>query len=156
MGCAASQPVKDGGDADADADFPDARVRVQKHDPMDKRGVSGVFAPPVAVTLKVLVIGSSAVGKTSLVHRFVHQKFSHHYRATLGADFGTKRVTVSWTDQQALRQDVEQKGPEVSVVTMQLWDTCVALAPLPPLSFSVLSFSSGFGLVCGDTLVVYF
>jgi len=34
------------------------------------------------------------VGKTSLMGQFVNQKFSHQYKATIGADFLTKEIIV--------------------------------------------------------------
>ena len=37
--------------------------------------------------LKVIILGDSGVGKTSLMQQFVNSKFSHQYKATIGADF---------------------------------------------------------------------
>lgn len=56
--------------------------------------------------LKVIVLGDSGVGKTSLMNQFVSQRFSASYKATIGADFLCKDLTVSGTD-----------------VTLQCWDT---------------------------------
>lgn len=41
---------------------------------------------------KVVVIGPSAVGKSSLIRRFVENKFSFQYKFTIGVDFLTKSV----------------------------------------------------------------
>jgi len=41
---------------------------------------------------KVLIIGPGAVGKTSLINRFVHNQFSLKYKLTIGADFLMKNV----------------------------------------------------------------
>jgi len=41
---------------------------------------------------KVLLIGPSAVGKTSLLHRFVNGVFKKNYAATIGAQFLTKEI----------------------------------------------------------------
>ena len=35
-----------------------------------------------------------SVGKTSLMNQFVNKKFTSQYKATIGADFLTKEVTV--------------------------------------------------------------
>ena len=51
-------------------------------------------------------MGDSGVGKTSLMQQFVNNKFSHQYKATIGADFLTKEMLI------------EDKN-----VTIQLWDT---------------------------------
>lgn len=57
--------------------------------------------------LKVIVLGDSGVGKTSLMHRYVNDKYSQQYKATIGADFLTKEVTVD----------------DNTAATMQVWDT---------------------------------
>lgn len=56
--------------------------------------------------LKVIILGDSGVGKTSLMNQYVNKKFSAQYKATIGADFLTKEVEV-----------------DDRVVTMQIWDT---------------------------------
>eukprot|EP00756_Hemistasia_phaeocysticola_P001528 Hpha_TRINITY_DN11074_c0_g1::TRINITY_DN11074_c0_g1_i1::g.92668::m.92668/K07918/RAB32; Ras-related protein Rab-32 len=56
--------------------------------------------------LKVLVVGEVGVGKTTLVHRFVHRKFSGSLKPTIGVDF-------------ALKEAVRQGGEKVMV---QVWD----------------------------------
>jgi len=58
------------------------------------------------VLLKVIILGDSGVGKTSLMHQYVNRKFSNQYKATIGADFLTKEVMV-----------------DDRLVTMQIWDT---------------------------------
>ncbi|CAN1235288.1 Ras-related protein Rab7 [Linum perenne] len=44
--------------------------------------------------LKVIVLGDSGVGKTSLMNQYVHNKFSQQYKATIGADFVTKELQI--------------------------------------------------------------
>lgn len=56
--------------------------------------------------LKVIILGDSGVGKTSLMNQYVTRKFSKEYKATIGADFLTKEVEID---------DIK--------VTMQIWDT---------------------------------
>lgn len=46
------------------------------------------------VLLKVIILGDSSVGKTSLLNQYVNKKFSNQYKATIGADFLTKEVLV--------------------------------------------------------------
>lgn len=58
--------------------------------------------------LKVIILGDSGVGKTSLMQQFVNNKFSHQYKATIGADFLTKDITIDNNNKQ---------------VTLQIWDT---------------------------------
>lgn len=56
--------------------------------------------------LKVIVLGDSGVGKTSLINQYVDKKFSQQYKATIGADFVTKEIQV-----------------DDKLVTLQIWDT---------------------------------
>ena len=56
--------------------------------------------------LKVIILGDSGVGKTSLMNQYVNKKFTSQYKATIGADFLTKELMI-----------------EDKLVTMQIWDT---------------------------------
>eukprot|EP00754_Rhynchopus_humris_P035175 Rhum_TRINITY_DN16741_c0_g10::Rhum_TRINITY_DN16741_c0_g10_i1::g.164263::m.164263/K07897/RAB7A; Ras-related protein Rab-7A len=56
--------------------------------------------------LKVIILGDTGVGKSSLMGRYVNDKFDTRYKATIGADFLTKEVEVEGTK-----------------VTLQIWDT---------------------------------
>ncbi|KAI9436919.1 ras-domain-containing protein [Lactarius indigo] len=60
-------------------------------------------------TVKLVVIGNSGVGKTSIRGQYVSGHFSTGYRATIGADFIAKTVPH--------HSDSEQS------VTLQIWDT---------------------------------
>jgi len=62
------------------------------------------------VLIKVIILGDSSVGKTSLMNMYVNRKFNNQYKATIGADFLTKEVMVTHNGDQRL-------------VTMQIWDT---------------------------------
>jgi small GTP-binding protein len=56
--------------------------------------------------LKVLLTGAAAVGKTSLVQRFIKNRFAANYKLTVGVDILTK--------------DVEFKPGELA--TLSIWD----------------------------------
>jgi Ras-related protein Rab-7A len=58
------------------------------------------------VLLKIIILGDSGVGKTSLMNQYVTRRFSKQYKATIGADFLTKEVMI-----------------DDKLVTMQIWDT---------------------------------
>jgi len=58
------------------------------------------------ILLKVIILGDSNVGKTSLMNQFVHKRFSNQYKATIGADFLTKELMI-----------------DDKLVTLQIWDT---------------------------------
>ena len=56
--------------------------------------------------LKIIVLGAANVGKTSMMKRYISDKFIAHRQPTIGADFMTKKLKVEGID-----------------VVLQLWDT---------------------------------
>ena len=44
--------------------------------------------------LKLVVIGDSGVGKSSLIHFFQKGFFSDAFKPTIGADFGNKDIVI--------------------------------------------------------------
>lgn len=48
----------------------------------------------ILTTLKILIIGESGVGKSSLLLRFTEDNFDPEQTLTIGVDFKTKRLTV--------------------------------------------------------------
>ncbi|XP_067863689.1 ras-related protein Rab-7b-like [Heptranchias perlo] len=58
------------------------------------------------VDLKIIILGSLGVGKTSLLNRYVNNRFTEEYRTTLGACILTKQIRV-----------------DNMLVKLQIWDT---------------------------------
>jgi GTPase SAR1 family protein len=56
--------------------------------------------------VKVILLGDTCVGKTSLMNQYVKKEFTSLYKATIGSDFLAKEVMV-----------------DDGFVTMQIWDT---------------------------------
>ncbi len=56
--------------------------------------------------VKIVAIGDSGVGKTSLIQMFEHTRFTENFKPTIGADFSNKEITI-----------------DGKVVTLQIWDT---------------------------------
>lgn len=56
--------------------------------------------------VKLVIIGDSGVGKTSLIQMFEHNKFNQSFKPTIGADFSNKEITL-----------------DDRIVTLQIWDT---------------------------------
>ena len=58
--------------------------------------------------LKVILIGNSSVGKTSLVNRFMGHEFQENYQCTINADFKIKLISLDQT----------------TSAELTVWDTC--------------------------------
>mmetsp|Transcript_34956 Transcript_34956/g.53661 ORF Transcript_34956/g.53661 Transcript_34956/m.53661 type:complete len:192 (+) Transcript_34956:3-578(+) len=67
--------------------------------PQIKRGEKKCF-------VKVVAIGDSGVGKTSLIQMFEHSRFTDNFKPTIGADFSNKEITI-----------------DGRIVMLQIWDT---------------------------------
>jgi Ras-related protein Rab-7A len=57
--------------------------------------------------IKIVAIGDSGVGKTSLIQMFENAKFTESFKPTIGADFSNKEIRTS----------------NGRLVTLQIWDT---------------------------------
>ncbi|CAM9118370.1 unnamed protein product, partial [Hapterophycus canaliculatus] len=62
--------------------------------------------PAPTVTCKILVVGNAKCGKSSIISRFVSNRFSSDYNSTVGADYAMKDVSI----------------PGGQQVRLQLWD----------------------------------
>jgi len=62
--------------------------------------------PRKKVLLKIIILGDSNVGKTAMLHKYVHGAFIQEHKATIGADFLTKEISI-----------------DDKLVTLQVWDT---------------------------------
>ena len=56
--------------------------------------------------LKIVILGDSGVGKTTLLQQYINQKVPQNAKPTIGADFSKKEIMIDNT-----------------VVTLQIWDT---------------------------------
>lgn len=57
-------------------------------------------------TFKILVIGDGTSGKSSILHRYIDNKFYHNYISTIGVDFKIKMLNIS-----------------NKLIKFQIWDT---------------------------------
>jgi small GTP-binding protein len=60
------------------------------------------------IVFKVAIVGEAAVGKTSLIKRFVYHQFEDKYMRTLGTNIYKKKI--------------EPMGPDYKEVALQIWD----------------------------------
>jgi small GTP-binding protein len=63
-------------------------------------------------TLKMLIVGDSGVGKTSLMMRFVDETFSNSFITTIGIDFKLRMVEMPDADSKQTKK-----------IRLQIWDT---------------------------------
>jgi Ras-related protein Rab-7A len=56
--------------------------------------------------LKIVILGDSGVGKTTLLQQYLNGKTNGQSKPTIGADFSKKEILI-----------------ENTVVTLQIWDT---------------------------------
>jgi Ras-related protein Rab-7A len=66
----------------------------------NSKGVNGSsshhhVSPDKKCFIKVVAIGDSGVGKTSLIQMFEHAKFTDSFKPTIGADFSNKEISIN-------------------------------------------------------------
>ena len=87
-------------------------LNVQKlHSPKGQYGINcaspiSEMSPRPNPILKVILLGDSGVGKSSIINRYVNDRFVENNMQTIGVDLFTKVATVG-----------------ESCVTLQIWDT---------------------------------
>ena len=57
-------------------------------------------------TWKIVVIGDGSVGKTSLIHRYIDNKFQESYNETIGIDLFTHNFTIDGSEINLLIYDL--------------------------------------------------
>lgn len=63
------------------------------------------------ITRKICLLGAFAVGKTSLMRRFVHEVFDERYQSTLGVKIDTKSVELDGETVKLVIWDIEGADP---------------------------------------------
>ena len=96
------------------------------------------------ISKKVCMLGEFAVGKTSLVRRFIFDRFDDRYLSTIGVKVSRKSLVIP-------------RGDEVIDLNMMLWDLAGS-EEFSHVRASYLRGTAGAILVCdltrGDTLAI--
>ena len=93
--------------------------------------------PTIAINKKVCLLGDFAVGKTSLVRRFVYERFEDKYLSTIGVKVSRKPMVISHQDQLI----------DLGII---LWDLA-GTEEFHPVQASYLRGAAGVVLVCDLT-----
>jgi small GTP-binding protein len=91
----------------------------------------------VSLSAKICLLGDYAVGKTSLVRRFVYNMFDDKYLSTIGVKVSRKIVAVP-------------RGDEVIELTLMLWDLAGS-EEFDSIRASYLRGAAGALIVCDVT-----
>ena len=84
---------------------------------------------------KILILGDSGTGKTSVVRQSVHAFFTDGYRSTIGVDFSLK--VLQWTDELEIRLQVSSLQIDSRNFTEKMLNST---SPLKSLKSIVLLF----------------
>jgi len=58
--------------------------------------------------IKVVLVGESGVGKTSIINRLIHKEFNDNSKITIGANYTTKKINLPQYNKK---------------ITLEIWDT---------------------------------
>ena len=79
------------------------------------------------LTEKFVLLGAASTGKTSIVNRFAHDRFSPTNESTIGAAFVTKNLMVESTEVKLEIWDTGGSEKYRSLAPMYYRDTCAAI-----------------------------
>jgi small GTP-binding protein len=106
-----------------------------------KRGdVRNTVDKPLIAKIKVCLLGDGAVGKTSLIRRFVEDEFNDDYLLTIGTKTSKKRLIIKKTDPQREFH-----------LTLMIWDIMGQISFRKLLHPTYLKGAKGAMLVCDLT-----
>jgi small GTP-binding protein len=74
-----------------------------------------------------MLLGSYAVGKTSIVNRFMYEQFSREHEVTMGVDYFTKTISIDDTTVTVRIWDTAGQEQYQSLIPMYIRDTQVAI-----------------------------
>ena len=69
-----------------------------------------------ALIVKVVIIGDTTTGKTSIVHRYVKNKFNENSRPTIGVEFFNKDVYLDNPEIMSNQNNIVPNSGKFSVI----------------------------------------
>ena len=76
---------------------------------------------------KMIFLGDQGTGKSSILNRFVNDKFDPNYQATIGLDFNSKNVKIDNQDVRLLLYDTAGQEKFRSLITMYTRDAQIII-----------------------------
>ena len=76
---------------------------------------------------KVIFLGDQGVGKSSILNRFVQDKFETEYQATIGLDFHSKNVSINNTTVRLLLYDTAGQEKFKALIPMYIRDANIII-----------------------------
>ena len=80
-----------------------------------------------SLKFKIIFLGDQGVGKSSIMNRFVQDRFENNYQATIGLDFHSKNVIIDKQDVRLLLYDTAGQEKFKSLIPMYIRDANVIL-----------------------------
>jgi Ras-related protein Rab-6A len=77
--------------------------------------------------IKIIFLGDQGVGKSSIMNRFIHDKFEVSYQATVGLDFHSKNVIIDKQEVRLYLYDTAGQEKFRSLIPMYIRDADVIL-----------------------------
>jgi small GTP-binding protein len=97
---------------------------------------------PIVIRKKVCLLGDAAVGKTSLIRRYVHNQFDEKYITTIGTNVSKKELKIGIADPNNNTQSYE--------LTLAIWDI-IGQRELQSFNLNYFRNANGGLVVCDIT-----
>ena len=79
------------------------------------------------IKLKLIVVGNQGTGKSSILNRFVNERFDENYQATIGLDFHSKNITIHDQDVRLIIYDTAGQEKFRSLIPMYIREAQIIL-----------------------------
>ncbi len=77
--------------------------------------------------IKIIFLGDQGVGKSSIMNRFINDKFENLYQATVGLDFNSKNVIIERQEVRLYLYDTAGQEKFRSLIPMYISDADVII-----------------------------
>ena len=95
------------------------KIIIEKEEPLSQENKSK--AKKASNDIKIIIVGNSGSGKTSLVNKYIHNKFAQTYSPTIASEFSYKIVKINDKMYRAQFWDIagQDKNPETTGIFCQ-------------------------------------